>query len=140
VRRILSILFLQLIQWVIDQIGVFSVRADIRADLIDLTLDHLRFIKIKCVRIMTSRRRTAFSDREDRDEWQTIFGLILIGISVLFVLQNMDIANLRFFFCSLSMSAAGKLIFLAPGNSHRSKADVPQPAFSTRSCLSSLPR
>lgn len=35
-----------------------------------------------------------------------ILGLVLIGAAVLFVLQNTDIANLRFFFWSLSMSAA----------------------------------
>jgi uncharacterized integral membrane protein len=35
-----------------------------------------------------------------------IFSLVLIGVSILFVLQNTDVAHLRFLFWSLSMSAA----------------------------------
>lgn len=35
-----------------------------------------------------------------------ILSLILIGGGILFVLQNTDVANLHFFFWSLSMSAA----------------------------------
>lgn len=35
-----------------------------------------------------------------------IFSLVLIGLSVLFVLQNTDVARLHFIFWSLSMSAA----------------------------------